>query len=75
VITQIKTQFSTEGVQAFQLSLPFDEKEVLNQNINFIKTQIGLAEVHCYDTANPGPNNKTSDLSNCVPGNPLSFFS
>ncbi|OAY45047.1 leucine--tRNA ligase, cytoplasmic [Manihot esculenta] len=68
------------GPQALDLRLPFGEIEVLQENLDLIKRQIGLEEVEVLSVANPDAISKAGSYSSLLnqnppsPGNPTAIF-
>ncbi|KAM5555230.1 leucine--tRNA ligase, cytoplasmic [Rosa sericea] len=68
------------GARALDLTLPFGEIEVLHENLDLIKRQIGLQELHVLSFANPdaralaGPHVKQIDRNPPFPGSPTAIF-
>jgi leucyl-tRNA synthetase len=68
------------GVQALDLKLPFGEMEVLQENLDLIKRQIGLEEVEVLSVTDPdalakaGPLVRLIDQNPPFPGNPTAIF-
>lgn len=68
------------GAQALELKLPFGEIEVLQENLDLIKRQIGLEEVEILSAADPDALAKAGSLVSLLnqnppsPGNPTAIF-
>uniref|UniRef100_A0A2N9H4W9 leucine--tRNA ligase n=1 Tax=Fagus sylvatica TaxID=28930 RepID=A0A2N9H4W9_FAGSY len=68
------------GVQALDLRLPFGEIEVLQENLDLIKRQIGLEEVEILSATDPDALAKAGTLASVLnqnppsPGNPTAIF-
>jgi len=68
------------GVQALDLRLPFGEIEVLQENLDLIKRQLGLDEVEILSATDPdapakaGPLVSLLDQNPPSPGNPTAIF-
>ncbi|XP_060670143.1 leucine--tRNA ligase, cytoplasmic isoform X1 [Ziziphus jujuba] len=68
------------GVQALDLKLPFGEMDVLSQNLDLIKRQIGLEEVEVLSVCDPdalaraGPLVRLIEQNPPTPGNPTAIF-
>ncbi|XWS58498.1 hypothetical protein CRYUN_Cryun08bG0039300 [Craigia yunnanensis] len=68
------------GVQALDLKLPFGEIEVLKENLDLIKRQLGLEEVEVLSTTNPDAYVQAGTLASLLkqnppsPGNPTAIF-
>ncbi|KAF3444183.1 hypothetical protein FNV43_RR13873 [Rhamnella rubrinervis] len=75
-----KDEAVTLGVQALELKLPFGEMEVLRENLDSIKRQIGLEDVEVLSVTNPdalaraGPLVRLIDQNPPFPGNPTAIF-
>jgi len=57
----IKNEVSDRGSEAMDLSLPFNQKEVLEANLTYLKTSLDLTELIIYNLSDsdvPGPDNK-----------------
>ena len=68
------------GVQALDLKLPFGEVEVLEENLELIKRQLGLEEVEVLSAADPEAIQKAGQYASLLnqnppsPGNPTAIF-
>ncbi|KAF8376925.1 hypothetical protein HHK36_030296 [Tetracentron sinense] len=68
------------GVQALDLKLPFGEIEVLQENLELIKRQLGLEHVEVLSAKDPVAVSKASPLDSLLkqnppsPGNPTAIF-
>ncbi|KAA0056774.1 leucine--tRNA ligase [Cucumis melo var. makuwa] len=68
------------GVQALDLRLPFGEMDVLNENLELIRRQIGLEEVQVLRVSDPNALAKAGALASLLkqnppsPGNPTAIF-
>ncbi|KAE8722265.1 putative serine/threonine-protein kinase [Hibiscus syriacus] len=68
------------GSQALDLKLPFGEIEVLRENLDLIKRQLGLEEVEVLLFADPDADVKAGSLASLLrqnppsPGNPTAIF-
>ncbi|PON97504.1 Leucyl-tRNA synthetase, class Ia, archaeal/eukaryotic cytosolic [Trema orientale] len=68
------------GVQALDLKLPFGEIEVLQENLDLIKRQLGLEEVEVLSITDPDALAKAGSLVRLIhqnppsPGNPTAIF-
>ena len=68
------------GVQALDLKLPFGEVEVLGENLELIKRQLGLEEVEVLSAADPEAIQKAGQYASLLnqnppsPGNPTAIF-
>ncbi|KAL5566368.1 hypothetical protein UlMin_029532 [Ulmus minor] len=68
------------GAQALDLKLPFGEIEVLQENLDLIKRQLGLEEVEILTITDPDALAKAGDLKRLInqnpptPGNPTAIF-
>ena len=68
------------GVQALDLKLPFGEIEVLKENLELIKRQIGLEHVEVLSAADPDAAIKAGRYASLLkqsppsPGSPTSIF-
>ncbi|XP_034675252.1 leucine--tRNA ligase, cytoplasmic-like [Vitis riparia] len=68
------------GVQALDLKLPFGEVEVLEENLELIKRQLGLEEVKVLSAADPEAIQKAGQYASLLnqnppsPGNPTAIF-
>ncbi|KAL0910696.1 hypothetical protein M5K25_018777 [Dendrobium thyrsiflorum] len=68
------------GVHALDLKLPFDEIEVLQENLDLIRRQLGLEHVEILSASDESAFRKAGPLINLLtqnppsPGNPVSIF-
>ncbi|KAM5550877.1 hypothetical protein ABKV19_027293 [Rosa sericea] len=68
------------GAQALDLKLPFGEIEVLKENLDLIKRQLGLQEVEILSATNPDALSKAGSLVKLLeqnppaPGSPTAIF-
>ncbi|XVF30858.1 hypothetical protein REPUB_Repub16aG0094000 [Reevesia pubescens] len=68
------------GAQALDLMLPFGEIEVLKENLDLIKRQLGLEEVEVLSATDPdayvqaGPHSSLLKQNPPSPGNPTAIF-
>ncbi|KAM6600288.1 hypothetical protein CsatA_019897 [Cannabis sativa] len=68
------------GAQALELKLPFGEMEVLQENLDLIKRQIGLEDVQVLSITDPDALAKAGSLVRLIhqnppsPGNPTAIF-
>ncbi|XP_024188542.1 leucine--tRNA ligase, cytoplasmic isoform X1 [Rosa chinensis] len=68
------------GAQALDLKLPFGEIEVLQENLDLIKRQLGLQEVEILSATNPDALSKAGSLVKLLeqnppaPGSPTAIF-
>ncbi|OMO58000.1 Aminoacyl-tRNA synthetase, class Ia [Corchorus capsularis] len=68
------------GAQALDLKLPFGEIEVLQENLDLIKRQLGLEEVEVMSAADPAASAQAGPLASLLqqnppsPGNPTAIF-
>ncbi|KAK9017558.1 hypothetical protein V6N11_080036 [Hibiscus sabdariffa] len=68
------------GAQALDLKLPFGEIEVLRENLDLIKRQLGLQEVEVLSFTDPDADEKAGSLASLLrqnspsPGNPTAIF-
>ncbi|GAB4839099.1 hypothetical protein Ancab_028627 [Ancistrocladus abbreviatus] len=68
------------GVQALDLSLPFGEVEVLSENLDLIKRQLGLEHVEVLSASDPDAFAKAGSLVSLLrqnppsPGSPTAIF-
>ncbi|EXB62441.1 Leucine--tRNA ligase [Morus notabilis] len=68
------------GIEALDLRLPFGEMEVLEENLDLIKRQIGLEEVEVLSITDPDALAKAGSLVRLIqlnppsPGNPTAIF-
>ncbi|XVF56950.1 hypothetical protein PTKIN_Ptkin06aG0162200 [Pterospermum kingtungense] len=75
-----KEQAIKIGVQALDLKLPFGEIEVLKENLDLIKRQLGLEEVEILSDADPDAYVQAGSLAALLkqnppsPGNPTAIF-
>lgn len=60
------------GIEALDLRLPFGETEVLEENLDLIKRQIGLEEVHVFSITRPDALAKAGSLVKLIQQNPPS---
>lgn len=71
-----KDEAIAHGVQALDLKLPFGEMEVLQENLDLIKMELGvehvevLSAIHLDDLAKAGPLVSLLNQSPPSPGNP-----
>lgn len=69
----VKTDFPQMGEEALALEMPFDEKTVLDQCVDFIKKDCQLEEVnvfHAEDADAPDAGNRKKDAK---PGKPAFY--
>lgn len=75
-----KDQAVAIGAQALDLKLPFGEIDILRENLDLIKRQIGLEEVEVLSASDPDALNKAGSLVKLVeqnppsPGSPTAIF-
>lgn len=75
-----KDEAKAIGPQALDLKLPFGEIEVLQENLDLIKRQLGLEEVEILSATDPDALSKAGSLSSLLkqnppsPGNPTAIF-
>ncbi|XP_022964708.1 leucine--tRNA ligase, cytoplasmic-like [Cucurbita moschata] len=75
-----KDEAAALGVQALALKLPFGEMDVLRENLELIKRQIGLEEVEILCASDPDAVAKAGALASLLtqnppsPGNPTAIF-
>ncbi|XP_042478314.1 leucine--tRNA ligase, cytoplasmic [Macadamia integrifolia] len=75
-----KDEVASVGVQALDLKLPFGEIEVLQENIDLIKRQLGLDEVEVFSASNPNDVSRAGTYVSLLnqnppsPGNPTAIF-
>ncbi|XP_022970400.1 leucine--tRNA ligase, cytoplasmic-like [Cucurbita maxima] len=75
-----KDEAAALGVQALDLKLPFGEIDVLRENLELIKRQIGLEEVEILCASDPDALAKAGALASLLtqnppsPGNPTAIF-
>ncbi|GLU21323.1 hypothetical protein SLE2022_374690 [Rubroshorea leprosula] len=68
------------GVHALDLKLPFGEIDVLQENLDLIKRQLGLEEVEVLSATDPDARAKAGPLTSLLnqnppaPGNPTAIF-
>ncbi|OMO69557.1 hypothetical protein CCACVL1_19410 [Corchorus capsularis] len=68
------------GAQALDLKLPFVESEVLRENLDLIKRQLGLEEVEVMSATDPAASAQVGPLASLLqqnptsPGNPTAIF-
>ena len=68
------------GAQALDLKLPFGEIEVLQENLDLIKRQLGLQEVEVLAGTDPDALSKAGSLVKLIqqnppaPGSPTAIF-
>lgn len=75
-----KDEAASLGVQALDLKLPFGEMDVLNENLELIRRQIGLEEVQVLRASDADALAKAGALASLLkqnppsPGNPTAIF-
>ncbi|XP_031274457.1 leucine--tRNA ligase, cytoplasmic-like [Pistacia vera] len=75
-----KDEAITIGPHALDLKLPFGEIDVLQENLDLIKRQLGLEEVEILSAADPDAVAKAGSLASLLsqnppsPGNPTAIF-
>ncbi|KAF8015264.1 hypothetical protein BT93_H0923 [Corymbia citriodora subsp. variegata] len=75
-----KDEAITLGVQALDLKLPFGEIEVLQENLDLIRRQLGLEEVEVLSATDPNAQSAAGNLVSLLqqnppsPGNPTAIF-
>ncbi|CAK9327095.1 unnamed protein product [Citrullus colocynthis] len=75
-----KDEAASLGVQALDLKLPFGEMDVLNENLELIRRQIGLEEVQVLRASDADALVKAGALASLLkqnppsPGNPTAIF-
>ncbi|KAH9320447.1 hypothetical protein KI387_015086 [Taxus chinensis] len=75
-----KDETLAAGLQALDLKLPFSEMQVLQENLDLIKRQIGLEELEVLSAADEnskhraGPHVSILNQTPPSPGNPISIF-
>ncbi|CAN6457035.1 unnamed protein product [Victoria cruziana] len=73
-----KDEVLTVGLQALDLKLPFNEMEVLQENIEVIKRQLGLELVEIFSISDRNSTSKVDSLLQKMvpasPGNPVIIF-
>lgn len=75
-----KDEAMTLGAQALDLKLPFGEIEVLQENLDLIRRQLGLEEVEVLSATDPNALTMAGNLASLLkqnppsPGNPTAIF-
>lgn len=63
------------GKEAFEIAMPFDEKDMLIKNLNFLELDIALSSVEIFDVADDCPYEQfKNSKAKANPGNPEIFF-
>ena len=63
------------GKEAFEIVLPFDEKELLKANVEFLALDVSIPVIEVYDVKDPCPYAQFKDSKNkATPGKPEIFL-
>ncbi|CAM8989579.1 unnamed protein product [Rhodiola kirilowii] len=75
-----KDETARIGAQALDLKLPFEEKKVLQENVELIRRQLGIMDVEVLSETDPNAADKAGPFGSLLkqnppsPGNPTSIF-
>jgi hypothetical protein len=61
------------GTEALELSLPFDQRDVLQQNLAYIKRSLGIKELSVHDPSDPSAPGPEDKKNAALPGKPSIF--
>mmetsp|Transcript_18753 Transcript_18753/g.30824 ORF Transcript_18753/g.30824 Transcript_18753/m.30824 type:complete len:1084 (+) Transcript_18753:230-3481(+) len=74
VFGAIKSDVIARGLEAFEVSMPFDEKAVLEENLPFICKQLGLVDIQVALASDGTVSDPEKKKDLAIPGEPTAYF-
>jgi len=66
----IRDDFKERGAEALELTLPFDQKGIILDNMDYILKNVGLEELSVYNLSEPNLPAEAKKKQNVLPGKP-----
>lgn len=70
----IKNDVPSTGRDALNLETPFDEYQVISENINYIQKDCGLDEVKVYHSTDESAPDPAKKKNGAIPAKPVAYF-